>query len=131
MQKLQKTFTEKGIVWLTVLSSGEGKQGCVSAEEANELVDASEASPTAYLLDYDGAVGRKYAAKTTPHMFIIDPEGNLAYQGAIDDVRSADPADVNGAKNYVTLALGELLVGKAVSVSDTQPYGCSVKYASK
>ena len=131
MQNLQREFTEKGVVWLTVLSSGKGKQGCVSAEKANALIEASESAPTAYLLDYDGAVGRRYAAQTTPHMYVIDPEGKLVYQGAIDDVRSADPSDVKGAKNYISVALGELMAGSSVSVSDTQPYGCSVKYTRK
>jgi peroxiredoxin len=131
MQNLQRTYTGKGVAWLTILSSGEGNQGCVSAEKANELIQTAEASPTAYLLDYDGTVGRKYTAQTTPHIFVIDPEGQLVYQGAIDDVRSADPADIVGAKNYVSLALGESMSGKPVSVSDTQPYGCSVKYGSK
>ncbi len=131
MQDLQKTYTEKGVVWLTILSSAKGKQGCVSAEEANELMEAAEAYPTAYLLDYDGTVGRKYAAKTTPHMYVIDPDGRLVYQGAIDDVRSANPADIAGARNFVALALEELMSGDAVSESDTRPYGCSVKYASK
>ncbi len=131
MQNLQKTYTEKGVVWLTILSSAKGKQGGVSAKEANKIMAAAGASPTAYLLDYDGTVGRKYAAKTTPHMYVIDPEGKLVYQGAIDDVRSANPADIAGARNFVALALEELMGGKAVSSSDTRPYGCSVKYASK
>ena len=89
-----------------------------------------KATPTAYLLDPDGRVGRGYAAKTTPHIYLIDAKGILVYQGAIDDKLTADKADIAGARNHVLAALGEAKAGKPVSVAETRPYGCSVKYAS-
>lgn len=129
MQKLQKEWTGKGIVWLTIISSAPGKQGFVSAQEENMYLKQAGASPTAALLDPNGDVGRLYAAKTTPHMIVIDPKGTMVYNGAIDDKPTADPADLNGATNYVTAALNEATAGKPVSVSATKPYGCTVKYA--
>lgn len=128
MQKLQRAYRPKGVVWLTVNSSAPGKQGHLEAATANAFVEEQAASPTALLLDPQGKVGRAYAAKTTPHMFVIDPEGRLVYNGAIDDRPSADPADVAGARNYVATALEEGLAGKAVTTTSTQPYGCTVKY---
>ena len=129
MQKLQKEWTGKGVVWLTIISSAPGKQGFVSAQEENAYLKSSGASPTAALLDPNGDVGRLYAAKTTPHMIVIDPKGTMVYNGAIDDKPTADPADLNGANNYVTAALNEATAGKPVSVPTTKPYGCTVKYA--
>ena len=129
MQKLQKEWTGKGVVWLTIISSAPGKQGFVSAQEENMYLKSSGASPTAALLDPNGDVGKLYGAKTTPHMFVIDPKGNVVYNGAIDDKPTADPADLQGASNYVTTALSEVMSGKPVSVNTTKPYGCSVKYA--
>lgn len=128
MQKLQKEYTKKGIIWLSVASSGPGKQGYLTQETAVEQNLLKEASPTALLLDANGDLGHLYGARTTPHMFIINKDGNIAYNGAIDDIRSTDVNDVPKATNYVSQALDELLAGKAVSVSATQPYGCSVKY---
>ena len=129
MQKLQKEWTAKGVVWLTIISSAPGKQGFVSAQEENAYLKQSGASPTAALLDPNGDVGRLYAAKTTPHMFVIDPKGTMVYNGAIDDKPTSDPNDLNGASNYVTAALSEATAGKIVSTSTTKPYGCTVKYA--
>jgi len=128
MQRLQKEWTAKGVVWLTVVSSAPGKQGYVTADEENAYVKQVTASPTAVILDPDGALGHLYDAKTTPHMFIINPQGILIYNGAIDDKPTTDVADINGAKNYVTLALDEAMAGKPVSVATSRPYGCSVKY---
>lgn len=128
MQALQKTYTEKGVVWLSINSSNVNKQGHYPPQKANKLTQQKGASPTAVLLDTDGKVGRLYGAKTTPHMFIINPEGILVYQGAIDDIPSTDKNDIPKAKNYVKMALDEVMDGKAVSVSTTQSYGCSVKY---
>ena len=128
MQELQRTYTGKGVIWLSINSSAPGKQGFRTPEEANELTRQKKAAPTALLLDSEGEVGKLYAAKTTPHMFIINKDGVLVYNGAIDDIRSTNIEDIARAKNYVQLALDELLAGKEVSIKTTQPYGCSVKY---
>ena len=128
MQRLQKEWTGRGVVWLTVVSSAPGKQGYVTAAEENSYVKEVNAAPTAVLLDPTGALGHLYDAKTTPHMYIVNPQGTLIYNGAIDDRPTTDVADVNGAKNYVSLALDEAMAGKAVSAPATRPYGCSVKY---
>lgn len=128
MQALQKKYTGQGVVWLSICSSAPGKQGYFPGEEFNERIEKQKAAPTAVLLDEDGEVGREYGAKTTPHMFVIDPEGNLIYQGAIDSIKSTDPDDVKKADNYVSACLDAALGGKPVKISSTQPYGCSVKY---
>ncbi len=129
MQSLQKDATMDGdTVWLSVISSAPGKQGYVSGAEANDLTTNRGAAPTAVILDGEGVMGKAFAARTTPHMYIIDEAQTLVYQGAIDDNRSANPATVDGAKNYVREALNDLDAGRAVAESDTQPYGCSVKY---
>ena len=128
MQKVQKHARSLGAEWITIISSAEGKQGHVSAEEANALTTERGAEPSHVLLDASGEIGRMYEAKTTPHMFIIDEKGMLTYMGAIDDKRSADPTDVLTAKNYVTTALEKMKNGEAVETPVTPPYGCSVKY---
>ena len=128
MQRLQRTSTDRGVVWLSIDSSAPGKQGHVSAEQANALMQEKGAAPTAILLDPDGTLGRLYGAKTTPHLFIINPDGILMYAGAIDDTPSTDPADVQTASNYVERALDEALAGQPVSIPETKSYGCSVKY---
>jgi peroxiredoxin len=128
MQGLQAAYTGRGVVWLTIASSAPGRQGHVSAEEARAIIAHRDARQTALLLDPDGAVGRRYGAKTTPHMFVINPEGVVIYKGAIDDRPSADPADIDGAVNYVQQALEDAMAGGPVTVADTTPYGCSVKY---
>lgn len=127
MQTLQKETTDEGIVWLSVVSSAPGKQGYVSAEKADELTSARHAAPTGVVLDPTGALGRLYDAKTTPNMYVV-ADGKLAYQGAIDSIKSAKVADLDTATNYVRVALDELKAGKAVSTPQTEPYGCSVKY---
>ena len=128
MQRLQKEWTARGVIWLTVISSAPGKQGYVTAADENAFLKQSNAAPSAVLLDPNGALGHLYDAKTTPQMFIINPQGTLIYDGAIDDRATTDVSDINGAKNYVSLALGEALAGKPVGISATRPYGCSVKY---
>ena len=128
MQSLQNEMVEKGVVWLSINSSAEGKQGHFTPEEVQERIKQKGAAPTAYLFDSKGEVGRLYGAKTTPHMFIINPEGVLIYQGAIDNTPSTDTEDIAGAKNYVRTALAEAMAGQAVVDSTTQSYGCSVKY---
>lgn len=128
MQGLQKTLTAEGVIWLSINSSAKGKQGAFSASEVNKLIQEKGAMPTAYLLDTDGKVGKLYGAKTTPHMFIINPEGALIYQGAIDSIPSFDVADIAKADNYVLKAISEAKSGQPILNSSTQPYGCSVKY---
>jgi peroxiredoxin len=129
MQKLQKVATGKGVVWLAVNSSAPGKQGNFTADVIDSRSKKHGAAFSAYLLDPDGKVGRAYGAKTTPHMFVIDPEGTLVYAGGIDDKPSTDVEDVKSAKNYVQAALDETLSGKKVTTSTSKPYGCSVKSA--
>ncbi len=128
MQQLQTKYTGQGVVWLSVISSAPGKEGNVTPEEANKNAELDHAKATAVLLDIDGKVGHLYEAKTTPHMFVIDPKGVLIYKGAIDDRPSTDLADIPGGKNYVDQALSEAMSGKPVTTSATKPYGCSVKY---
>ncbi len=128
LQNLQKAYTQKGVVWLSINSSAEGKEGFYSASETNSKMQEKGGSPSAILLDSDGKVGKLYGAKTTPHMFIVNPDGNLIYQGAIDDKSSFDPADIAVAKNYVQAALEEAMAGKPVTTASTKSYGCSVKY---
>jgi len=130
MQALQRKWTSRGVIWLTVASSAPGAQGYVTAADENAYLAKSGAAPTAALLDSAGTLGHLYDAKTTPHMFVINPQGVLIYDGAIDDRPTTDTADVTGAKNYVSLALEEAMAGKAVSVSTSRPYGCGVKYGN-
>jgi hypothetical protein len=129
MQKLQKAWTARGVVWLTVISSAPGQQGYVTADQENAYLKQMNAAPTAALLDPTGKLGHLYDAKTSPHMFIINPSGILIYNGAIDDQPTPDPASVPGATNYVSQALAEAMAGKSLSVPTSRPYGCSVKYA--
>ena len=128
MQALQKKYTGKDVVWLSICSSAPGKQGHFSADEWKRRMKEDGVNATAVLLDADGAVGRAYGASNTPHIFVIGPDGRIAYQGAIDDKRSADPATLKGARNYLVESLDALLAGKSVPVAETQAYGCSVKY---
>lgn len=131
MQNLQREAVAGGdTVWLSVISSAPGKQGYVSSEEANALTASRRAAPSAVILDASGEAGRTFAAKTTPHMYIINADQTLVYQGAIDDNRSANPADAASARNYVREALSAVKSGSGVAVSETAPYGCSVKYGS-
>ena len=128
MQGLQKEYTGKDVVWLSIVSSAPGKQGHMSPEETNKAKEEKGAAPTAVLLDEDGTVGKLYDAKVTPELFVINPEGTLIYAGAIDDKKSVDAADIEGATNYVKQALDEALAGNPVSTPQTEAYGCSVKY---
>jgi peroxiredoxin len=129
MQKLQREWTAKGVVWLTVDSSAPGQQGYLAPAEAKATMKQKGGAPTALLLDPDGATGKAFGAKTTPHMFVIDRNGTLVYAGGIDDTPSTDQADVATAHNYVAAALSELSAGRPVAVKTSQPYGCGVKYA--
>ena len=131
MQALQKEATLDGdTVWLSIVSSAPGKQGYVSGEGANELTTSRGAAPSAVILDPSGEMGKTFAAKTTPHMYVVDEGGTLVYQGAIDNNSSARKSTVAGAKNYVRAAISDLDAGRAVAEADTAPYGCSVKYGS-
>ncbi|MBM3928606.1 MAG: thioredoxin family protein [Sphingomonadales bacterium] len=129
MQRTQTAAKAQGAVWLTVNSGAPGKQGHMTGAEAQAFVKTAKAEPTAYLLDPRGIVGKGYGAKTTPHLFIVDGSGTLVYQGGIDDKPTANAADIAGARNHVLAALGEMKAGKPVSMPETRPYGCSVKYA--
>ncbi|HEX6159011.1 MAG TPA: thioredoxin family protein [Thermoanaerobaculia bacterium] len=128
MQALQKKYAAKGVVWLSIVSSAPGKQGHYSNDKANELTKEKGAAPHAVLIDEAGTVGRMYDARTTPHMFVINPQGSLVYMGGIDDKPSSRASDLQGARPHVDVALQEAMAGKPVSVPTSQPYGCSVKY---
>ena len=128
MQNTQKTATDNGIIWVSIVSSAEGNQGNVSPEEAIAIEKEVGAHATTRILDPSGEIGKLYAAKTTPHMFVISTEGNIAYAGAIDSNPSPSPSAVEGATNLVLAALDDLSAGRVVQIPRTAPYGCSVKY---
>src|ERR1700761_397728 len=129
MQSLQKQWTAKGVVWLTVISSAPGEQGYVNGPQENAYMKKVGADPTAAILDPKGNIGHLYSAKTTPNMYVIDPSGKLIYEGAIDDHATTDVSDIKVSKNYVSEALSESMSGQPVHTTVTRPYGCSVKYA--
>ena len=128
MESLQRQWTGKGVVWLSIISSAPGQQGYVTPAEENDYLKTMKASPTAALLDPTGAIGHLYDARTTPHIFVIDPAGKLIYQGAIDNQPTPNRASLNGADNYLNDALNAAMAGRQVAVAVTKPYGCSVKY---
>jgi len=128
MQKLQGEYTGKGVVWLSIDSSAPGLEGNLTAEQAQKVMKDWSTKQTALLLDPEGKAGRAYNARNTPHMFIINPEGKIVYEGAIDSKATPNPADIPSSTNYVKAALDESMSGKSVSNSNTRPYGCSVKY---
>lgn len=128
--RLQKDAAAQGVVWLQVISSAPGKEGYVDGPTAVKLNAERGAAPGNVLLDPEGTIGKLYGAQTSPHLFIINPEGVLVYKGGIDSIPSADQADIAKAENYVKSALGELAAGKKISKASTRPYGCTVKYAS-
>ena len=130
MQKLQEEFTRKGVVWLTIDSSAPGKEGNLTAEQAEKKISEWKAHSTALLLDSECAAAKAYGAKNTPNMVIINPDGKIAYEGAIDSKATPNPADIPSSTNYVKAALDQSLAGKSVSTPQTKPYGCSVKYKS-
>ena len=130
MQTLQKETTADGVVWLSVISSAPGTQGHVEAAQADELTVSRDAAPTAIILDPEGTIGKAYAARTTPHMYVIDPDGVLRYKGGIDDKPSSSKSSIEGAYNYVRAALADMVAGNAIADPVTRPYGCSVKYQS-
>src|SRR6266404_6894748 len=128
MQAQQREATAKGVIWLTVAASAPGEEGFVNASQANELTKSRNAAPTAVLLDPQSKIARAYGATVTPHMYIIDASGMLVYKGGIDSIPSADTDDIAKAKQYVRVALDEVLAGKQVAEASTRPYGCSLKY---
>ena len=128
MQGLQARAGGDGVVWLQIISSAPGKQGHVTPEQAEEINAGRAASPTHVILDPSGEIGRLYEAKTTPHMFVIRPDGEIAYAGAIDSIATANVADIETAENYVSAALDALAAGDSVETPSSKPYGCSVKY---
>ena len=129
MQSLQQEATKRGVVWLSINSTAKGHQDYMEPAKLNAKISDSWKGASSYLLmDESGKVGHLYEAKTTPHMYVINPSGALVYAGGIDDKRSANPADVKTAKNFVRVALDETLAGKPVTVATAAPYGCSVKY---
>ncbi len=128
MQKLQEKYTKENVVWLTINSGAAGKQGALDTAGATKYLETEKSHQSAYLLDADGAIGKAYDAKVTPHMFVINDKGVLVYDGAIDDNDSAKPDDALTAKNYVAAALDATLAGNPVETASTKPYGCGVKY---
>jgi peroxiredoxin len=128
MQALQKEAGAKDVVWLSINSTNQGHSEYKTPAQMNAWMSEKKAAPKAVLLDGTSAAGRAYAAKTTPHMFVVDPAGKIVYAGAIDDKRSARESDRKTANNYVRAALSEAMAGKPVTVASTSPYGCSVKY---
>ena len=128
MQELQQTYTDQGVIWLKINSSAEGLQGHLTPELANQVIEEKGVNATAILLDHDGTVGRLYDARVTPHMYIINPEGILIYNGAIDSIRSANSDDIARAENYVVSVLDAAMAGEPIPHQVTQPYGCTVKY---
>jgi hypothetical protein len=129
MQGTQKGAADKGVVWLAVNSTAQGHSDYKKPADMAAWMQSQKAAATHTLMDSDGKIGRAYGARTTPHMYVVDAKGMLAYAGGIDDTPSANPADVKTAKNYVNAALGDLQAGKPVAQAMTRPYGCSVKYS--
>lgn len=128
MQKTQAAAANDGVVWLTINSSAKGKQGYMTPNEAKAFTASQQSRRTAYLVDPSGAVGKAFGATATPHMYVVNSNGNLVYRGAIDDKPGADKDDIGRARNHVLAALSEVKAGKPVSVPASRPYGCSVKY---
>src|SRR5437763_3345786 len=128
MQAQQREATAKGVIWLTVAASAPGEEGFVNASQANDLTKSRNAAPTAVLLDPQSKIARAYGATVTPHMYIIDASGVLVYKGGIDSIPSSDVADIPKAKQYVRVALREVLTGRQVADASTRPYGCTLKY---
>jgi peroxiredoxin len=128
MQDQQREAAAKGVVWLTTASNAAGEQGAVTPAQANELTKRRDAAPAAVLIDPQSKIARAYGATVTPHMYIIDAKGTLVYKGGIDSIPSSNVADIPKAKQYVRVALDEVLAGKPVADASTQAYGCTMKY---
>lgn len=128
IQETQAAVIDDNTVWLSIISSAEGKQGYSTPKQAVADRERVNSLASHILLDTKGAVGQAYGAKTTPHMFIVNPKGIVAYEGAIDSVASADQADIKGATNYIKAAFAAIKKGEKIKKRKTRPYGCSVKY---
>jgi cytochrome oxidase Cu insertion factor (SCO1/SenC/PrrC family) len=128
MPRTQKAATADGVVWLQINSGHPGAQGDFDAGKVKAWKEKNGVAATAYFRDQDGRVGQLYDARTTPHMYIVDPSGTLVYAGGIDSIRSSKASDIANATNYVTEALADLKAGKPIRTAKSQPYGCSVKY---
>jgi len=129
MQKLQAMMANKEVVWLSICSSREGAQGHMSADRWQKVTEKKGVNSAAVLIDESGKVGRAYGARVTPHMYVIDGDGMIAYNGAIDSIRSTSQADIDRAENYVVAAVEAVLAGKPVETKTSVPYGCGIKYA--
>ncbi len=130
MQKTQKVARQKGVVWLTINSSGRGKQGYLTGKQAQSEARETRSRASHYLLDHSGRVGKAYGARTTPQIYIVNTKGIVVYQGAIDNKPSANPKDIKTARNHVIAALNEIKAGKPISVKRSRSYGCAIKYTS-
>ncbi|MEI6738463.1 MAG: redoxin domain-containing protein [Pseudomonadota bacterium] len=128
MQRLQNRYDAKDTVWLTINSTNPTHQDFMTTDKLRGYIADKKAAPDYYMTDVDGVVGQLYAAKTTPHMYVINPAGVLVYSGAIDDKRSTNKDDVKIANNFVVAALDESKMGKPITTASTTPYGCSIKY---
>ena len=128
MQSLQQKNTAAGVVWIAINSTAESHSDYMSPAKLAAWFSEQKATPTAIVMDPKGDIGRAYGAKVTPHMYVIDAKGTLVYAGAIDEKRSANPADTKTATNHVAAALGEVAAGKAVTTAATSAYGCTIKY---
>ena len=128
MQSTQKDAADKGVVWLAINSTETGHSDYLAPAALQKWMTEQKSPATHTLMDESGKIGQLYAARTTPHMYIINPQGNLVYAGGLDSIASANPADIKTATNYVKQSLGETLAGKPISAATTRPYGCSVKY---
>jgi peroxiredoxin len=128
MQKVQADAVSKGVVWLSINSSAPGNQGFFEGPDLTNRIAKEGSKATAYLLDPKGTVGKSYGAKTTPNMFVINKDGVLVYEGAIDSIKSADAEDIAKSENYVKAAVDATLAGKPVATPKTEPYGCGIKY---
>jgi len=130
MQKLQQEYTSKGVVWLTIDSNAPGSEGNISAEQAKKIMDSWKTKQTALVLDPESKIAKLYGAKNTPNMVIINQDGKIVYEGAIDSKATPNPADIPSSTNYVKSALDESLGGKPISNAQTKPYGCHITYKS-
>lgn len=128
MQAVQKEATKDNVIWITIDSSAKGKEGNYPAPELKKIYADQKANFSHLIIDESGEIGKLYAAKTTPHMFVINEKGVLVYAGAIDDKSGFEKEEVKTAKNYILAALNDLKAGRPVAISSTKPYGCSVKY---
>jgi peroxiredoxin len=128
MPATQKEAVARGVVWLSINSTEKSSGDYREPAQLAAWQAERKSRPTALLMDEDGAAGKAYGARTTPHMYIVDPRGALVYTGGIDSIPSSNPDDIRKAVNYVRQGLAEALAGKPITASTTRPYGCSIKY---